>query len=74
MRSVLHARARSEKTSLSELVRQALREHYLGDFEKRKTVMQDLVGIRKDREGQSESVEEVRALRSGSRIENLGDR
>ena len=32
----LHARARTEKTTVSELVRQAVRERYLGDREQRR--------------------------------------
>lgn len=70
----LHARARRENTSLSELVRQAVRERYLGDFEQRKTAMQRFVGIRKGRGEHADSCEEVRALRRGSRIDRMGDR
>src|SRR5215471_6681379 len=43
----LHARAQSEKTSVSELVRQAVRERYLGDLDRRREAMQNFVGIRK---------------------------
>lgn len=34
--SVLHARAQSEKTTISELVRQAVRERYIGDLATRR--------------------------------------
>ena len=66
-----YARARREKTTVSELVRQAIRERYLGDHEQRRAAMQRFVGIRK---GRADSIDEVRALRSGSRIDRLGDR
>lgn len=34
--SPLHARAQSQTTTISELVRQAVRERHIGDLEKRK--------------------------------------
>jgi predicted DNA-binding ribbon-helix-helix protein len=70
----LHARARSEKTTISELVRQAARERYLGRQEARMAAMQSFVGIRKSRAKAVDSSEEVRKLRRGSRLERLGDR
>lgn len=69
----LHARARREKTSVSELVRQAVRERYLGDQERRSAAMQAFVGIRKSRAERTDSIDEVRALRRGSRSDRLGD-
>ena len=70
----LHARARSEKTTISELVRQAARERYLGRREARMPAMESFVGIRKSRARPADSSEEVRALRRGSRLDRLGDR
>ena len=72
--SALHARAQSEKTTVSELVRQAVREQYLGDHEQRKAAMQRLVGIRKSHREGTDSTEEVRQLRRGSRLDRLADR
>ena len=66
----LHARAQSEKTSVSELVRQAVRERYLGDLDRRRAAMQSVVGIRKAK-GDDDACEEVRRLRQGSRLERL---
>ena len=43
----LHARAQSEKSTVSELVRQAVRERYLGSLDRRRTAMQSFVGVRK---------------------------
>lgn len=74
MWGALHARARREKTTVSELVRKAIREHYLGDHEKRRAAMQRFVGIRNGRAERADSVDEVRALRSGSRVDRLADR
>jgi len=69
----LHARARSEKTTVSELVRQAIRDRYLGNLGSRKAAMQDFVGIRKAAAGRDSSTE-VRRLRRGSRLDRLGER
>jgi hypothetical protein len=70
----LHARARKENTTVSELVRQALRDRYLGDQEQRKAAMQRLVDIRKPGADDVDSVEEVRRLRRGSRLDRLRPR
>jgi hypothetical protein len=68
----LHARARKEKTTVSELVRQAVRERYLGSLEKRKTAMQRFIGIRGVSAGDADVSAEVRRLRRGSRLDRLG--
>lgn len=70
----LHARARSEKKTVSELVREAVRERYLGTREQRMAAMQSFVGIRKSRTEARDSSEEVRQLRIGSRLDRLADR
>jgi hypothetical protein len=70
----LHARARREKTTVSELVRQAVRERYLGDREQRREAMQRFVGIRKSHAASEDGTQEVRRLRHGSRLDRLDDR
>lgn len=70
----LHTRARRQKTTISDLVRQAARECYLGNGEARREAMHAFVGIRKDRSELPDSTEQVRLLRRGSRIERLGKR
>ena len=70
----LHARAESEKTTVSELVRQAVRERYLGDLERRKAAMQGFVGIRNARREDCDAREEVRRLRRGTRLDKLAER
>lgn len=70
----LHARARRERTTVSELVRQALRDRYIGDREQRTVAMQGFVGIRRSRAKSEDGNEEVRRLRHGSRLDRLDDR
>ncbi|MGB8889627.1 MAG: ribbon-helix-helix protein, CopG family [Candidatus Korobacteraceae bacterium] len=69
----LHARARGERTTISELVRQAARERYLGKIDERRTAMQALVGIRKNRSELRNSSDYVRSLRRGDRSERLSN-
>ncbi len=71
----LHARARSQRTTISNLVRQAARERYLGNFEERREAMEALVGIWKDRTDLPDSTEDyVRRLRRDTRLERLEKR
>ena len=69
--NALHTRARSRKTSVSELVREAVRECYLGRQEEQMKAMQEFVGIRKERSAPIDAVEYVRSLRRGGRLERL---
>lgn len=69
--TVLHAQARREKTSVSELVRRAARERYLGGFEERGRAMRAIVGMWKDRPEFVDSEAYLRNLRRGERIEKL---
>ncbi len=69
--NALHARAQSQKTTVSELVREAVRERYLGNRDQQTKAMQEFVGIRKDRSGPLDAVEYVRSLRRGNRLEQL---
>jgi predicted transcriptional regulator len=66
--SALHILARRESTTLSELVRQAVRARYLGDFEERRKAMQALVAVRATSKDDENN---VRELRRGSRLERL---
>ena len=67
-------RAKTEKTTISELVRQAVRERYLGDLDKRREAMQSFVEIRKAHAEDHDARVEVRRLRRGSRLDGLGER
>jgi hypothetical protein len=68
----LHTRAVLEKTSISDLVRTAAREHYLVDSEKRREALMGIVGIWKDRTDLPDTETYVRSLRKGSRLKRLG--
>ncbi len=69
--NALHARARSRKTTVSELVREAVRDRYFGRHDQRRKAMQEFVGIRKGRSEALDSVDYVRTLRRGDRLDRL---
>jgi metal-responsive CopG/Arc/MetJ family transcriptional regulator len=60
---MLHDRARAEGTTISELVRQAVRDRYSVDHERRRKAMMGIVGMWADREDIGDSTEYVRNLR-----------
>ena len=67
----LHVRARTERTTISDLVRQAARERYLGDLEERRKAMLAIVGIGRDNPEFSDSAKYVRRMRRDRRLERL---
>lgn len=67
----LHARARSQQTTVSELVRTAVRERYIGNHGQRMKAMQAFVGIRRRASDTPDAVEMVRGLRRGDRLRRL---
>jgi hypothetical protein len=69
--NALHARARKEGTSISDLVRQAARERYLGKLDERRQAMRAFADIRKDRDETIDSARYLRSLRRGKRMERL---
>lgn len=69
--SALHARAKRQQTTVSELVREAVRERYVGPRDERMKAMQAFVGIRKPASGAPGAVEIVRGLRRGDRLDRL---
>jgi len=58
-------------TSVSDLVRQAVREKYLSGLAHRQQAMQAFAGIWKDRTDLPDSQTYVRALRKGSRLKRV---
>jgi Arc/MetJ family transcription regulator len=66
--AALHARARLIGTTISSLVREAVRERYAGKLEARKAAMQAFVGLRKDRPEFADSAAYLRGLRRGNRL------
>ena len=69
--NTLHARARQGKTTISELVRQAVRERYLGRQDDRMQAMQAIVGIRRVGADAPSAAEYVRNLRRSTRATGL---
>ena len=67
----LHAHARRERTTVSDLVRKAARDRYLAPSEERSKAMRAIVGMWRDRPEFSDPEEYVRKLRRGERITKL---
>lgn len=68
---VLHIRSRQQRTSISDLVRQAVREKYGSSPVDRRDAMQSLVGMWKDRKDLADSTAYVRRLRKGKRLRRI---
>lgn len=69
--NALHSQARSRQTSVSELVREAMRDRYLGKRDEQAKAIQEFVGIRKNRSQSVSAVKYIRSLRRGNRLERL---
>ncbi len=69
--NALHAQAHRRHTTISALVREAVREGYFGESEERRKAMQASVGIRRDRSGGPDATAEIRRLRKGTRLDRL---
>ena len=67
----LHVQSKQSGVSVSELVRQTLREHFVKSAERRKAAMQALVGIWKDRTDLPSTETYVRSLRKGRRLDQF---
>ena len=70
--TALHVRARRERTTVSELVRQAVRERYAAPADKRREAMLAFIGSARREAGVPDAVTQVRELRRGRRLERLG--
>lgn len=66
--------ARSQRTTISNLVRTAARDRYLNNLDERREAMLAFIGIRKERKNLPDSTQYVRRLRRDSRIERLDKR
>lgn len=71
MWKALHIQSRQRGTSISELVRQAVRDKYGSSPARRRQAMQALVGIWRDRKDLPESGTYVRRLRRGKRLKRI---
>ena len=67
----LHVRSRQQGTSISELVRQAVRDKYGSSPASRRQAMQALVGLWRDRKDLPDSTAYVRRLRKGNRLKRI---
>jgi hypothetical protein len=72
--NALHTQARSRKTSISELVREAMRDRYLSKTDEQAKAMQEFVGIRKNHPESVDAVKYIRSLRRGDRLERLNSK
>ena len=67
----LHIRSSQQRTTISELVRQAVRDKYGSSPASRREAMQAMVGIWKNRKDLPDSETYVRRLRKGKRLRRL---
>ena len=67
----LHILARQSHTTVSELVRKALRDKYLDDAAKRKEALLSAIGLWGDRDDLPDTETYVRRLRKGDRLRRL---
>jgi macrodomain Ter protein organizer (MatP/YcbG family) len=67
----LHILARQSGTTVSDLVRQAIREKYTGGPATRREALQSIAGLWKDRTDITDSTAYVRALRKDNRLEKI---
>jgi len=68
---VLHIHSRQRHTSISDLVRQAIRDRYGSSPANRSKAMQALVGIWRDRNDLPDTGKYVRQLRKGKRLSRI---
>lgn len=67
----LHVLARQSHSTISELVRTAVREKYSGDASNRKEALLSAIGLWKDREDLPDTQSYIRSLRKGERLKRL---
>lgn len=67
----LHILARQSRSTVSELVRRAVREKYLDDSARRKEALLSAVGLWKDRTDLPDTETYVRSLRKGDRLKRI---
>jgi hypothetical protein len=69
--AALHIRSRQSGLSMSELVRQAIRDRYFGRQVLRREAMEGVIGIRKGREDLEDTGSYIRRLRKGTRLKRI---
>jgi hypothetical protein len=68
---VLEMNAREQRRSISDLVRQAVREKYLSSPSRKREVLKAIVGLWRDRDDLNGTEAYVRELRKGERLRRL---
>lgn len=66
--AALHAKALLEGSTISELVRVAVRDRYLGNLEERRKAMMNAIGLWRERDDLEDTEAMIRRLRSDSRL------
>lgn len=69
--TALRIRSRQSGVSISELVREAIRDRYLSGAARRREAMRAVVGIWKDRSDLPDTESYVRRLRKSSRLKRV---
>jgi hypothetical protein len=67
----LHVQSRQRRTSVSDLVRQAVRDRYGISPANRRQAMMALVGMWKDRDDLPDATTYIRRLRRGKRLKRI---
>ena len=67
----LHVQSRQRRTSVSDLVRQAVRDRYGSSPANRRHAMMALVGMWKDRDDLPDATTYIRRLRRGKRLKRI---
>jgi hypothetical protein len=67
----LHVRSRQRRTSISELVRQAVRDRFGSSPANRRQAMTALIGMWKDRDDLPDARTYIRRLRKGKRLKRI---
>jgi Ribbon-helix-helix protein, copG family len=67
----LRNEAERQGTTVSSLVREVVRERYLGNSEERRKAMMGIIGIRADLPDEPDTETIVRDLRKGTRLDRL---
>jgi hypothetical protein len=67
----LHVHSRQRRTSVSDLVRQAVRDRYGSSPANRRQAMMALVGMWKDRGDLPDATTYIRRLRKGKRLKRI---
>jgi hypothetical protein len=70
--NALHFHARLNGSTISELVRKAARDKYMGNPEERRAAMEGIVGLWKDRADIENTQAYIHKMRKGTRLKRPG--